>query len=109
MYKRMLCSLLFVVGAYASPAFAYTTYSGTLAWIGTDWSGAGYLLAINGVTNQCGNNQFSLNAGAAGYKDQVATLALAWGLQEPVSVVTDASNSCPNSRANIISVQIPTQ
>jgi hypothetical protein len=64
---------------------------------------------MNGVSNLCGNNQFSLNAGAAGYKDQVATLMVAWTLQQQVSVVTDASNSCPNSRANIISVVIPSQ
>jgi hypothetical protein len=33
---------------------------------------------------------------------------LAWSLGENVTVVTDATDSCPNNRANIVSVQIPT-
>jgi len=107
MRKALYVVLAFALSAVALPSFAYTNYTGQLAWLGTDWAGNGYRFALTGVTNQCAWGQFSLGAGAAGYKDQVATLMLAWSLGEAVTVTTDATDSCANNRANIISVQIP--
>jgi hypothetical protein len=105
--KVLTVALLMLVSVCAPAAFAYTGYSGTLSFIGTDWNGAGYIFGLGGVAGQCSFGQFSLSANAPGYKDQVATLMLAWTMGESVAIVTDATDSCPNNRANIISVQIP--
>ena len=106
--KRACLAIALLLLGSATPVFAYTGYTGPISFLGTDWAGAGYIFALGGTTNPCPDNQFSMNAGAPGYKDQIATLMLAWALGEPVAVVTDPTDSCPNGRANIISVQIPT-
>jgi len=82
-----------------------TNYIGTLAYIGTDWYGTGYIFQIHGLTLQCGGSEFSINSSAAGYKEQVATLMLAWTMGQSLEVTGDATDSCANGRANIIGVR----
>lgn len=100
--KKFFFSAFAVLAAAASqPSFAVAGYTGYLSFIGTDWDGAGYIFALSNTSGPCGG-QFSMNAGAAGYKDQVATLMLLWSLGQQASVVTDGT--CPNGRANVIGV-----
>lgn len=99
----MLCAIL--PSAIVS-AGSYTSFTGTLSFIGTDFNGAGYIFGINGVTGPCPFGQFSMAASAPGYKDQVATLMLAWGLGQAVTVSEDSTDSCINNRANIVGVQL---
>lgn len=103
--KIVLATLVLFIPPGASAA-ANTQFTGALNFIGTDFNGAGYIFAINGATSQCASGQFSINSSAPGYKDQVATLMLAWSLGQSVTVTDDNSDSCPNNRANIIGVQI---
>jgi hypothetical protein len=99
----MLCAILPSAIALAG---SYTSFTGTLSFIGTDFNGAGCIFGINGVTGPCPFGQFSMAATAPGYKDQVATLMLAWSSGQTVSVTEDSTDSCINNRANIVGVQI---
>jgi hypothetical protein len=94
---------------FLSPAVlagSYTSLTGKLSFIATDWLGAGFYFGINGVPGPCPFGQFSMNASAPGYKDQVAALMLAWSLGQTVTVTEDSTDSCPNNRANIIGIQL---
>lgn len=105
--KFLRAALVLLVAVNSQNVFAgNTTYSGSLlAFIGTDWNGAGYIFAFNhGPASQCASGQFSISASAPGYKDQVAALMRAWILCEPIIVTEDSTDSCPNGRANVIAV-----
>jgi hypothetical protein len=107
--KSLRLGLLVLCAVLLSPAVfagSFTPFSGKLSFIATDWLGAGFIFGITGVPGPCAFGQFSMNASAPGYKDQVAVLLLAWSTGQTVTVVQDSTDSCPNSRANIIAVQI---
>jgi hypothetical protein len=92
--------------ASATTIASNTNYIGTLSYIGTDWYGTGYIFQIHGVTTPCGGSEFSINSSAAGYKEQVATLMLAWSMGgQSLEVTGDATDSCSNGRANIIGIR----
>jgi hypothetical protein len=87
-------------------AGSYTSVSGQLSFIATDWNGIGFYFGINGIPGPCPFGQFSMNASAPGYKDQVAALMLAWSMGQTVTVTEDSTDSCANNRANIVGVTI---
>jgi len=89
---------------FSQSLFALTYPSGTLNYIGTDFSGTGYIFQIAQSPSLCSSGQFSMTATAPGYKDQVATLMLAYAMGSTVTVVADGT--CSNNRANVISVEI---
>lgn len=99
----ILCAILLSPAALAG---SYTSYSGKLSFIATDWDGAGFYFGITGVPGPCPFGQFSMSASAPGYKDQVAALMLAWSLGQTVTVTEDSTDSCANNRANIVGVQV---
>jgi hypothetical protein len=99
----VLCALLTSPVVFAG---SYTSYSGKLSMIAADFSGAGFYFARTGVPGPCPFGQFSMAASAPGYKDQVATLMLAWSLGQTVTVSEDSTDSCINNRANIVGIQV---
>ena len=99
----MLCAILLSTTVFAD---SYTSFTGKLSFIATDWNGAGFYFGISGVTGPCPFGQFAMAASAPGYKDQVAALMLAWSLGQTVTVTEDSTDSCPNNRANIVGVLI---
>ena len=103
--KFLRVALALLVAVNSQNVFAgNTTYGGSLAFIGTDWNGAGYIFSYLNSPSQCASGQFSISASAPGYKDQVAVIMRAWILCEGILVTEDSTDSCPNGRANVISV-----
>lgn len=107
---RSIAPAIIAFAALSSNATAgNVVYTGSLKSLGTDWYGVGYVFSMNAVTSLCSTGEFFLSSSAPGYKEQVATLLVAWGQGQNVTVTTDASNSCPNNRANIVGVLVPSR
>jgi hypothetical protein len=98
-----LCAILLSAAVFAG---GYTSFSGKLSFIATDWDGIGFYFGITGVPGPCPFGQFSMAANSPDYKDQVAAIMLAWSAGQTVTVVQDSTDSCLNNRANIVGVQI---
>jgi hypothetical protein len=101
---------LFALGAILlSPAVlagSYTSFTGQLSFIATDWNGTGFYFGLSGIPGPCPFGQFSMAASANGYKDQVAAIMLAWSMGQTVTVTEDSTDSCANNRTNIVGVMI---
>jgi hypothetical protein len=107
--KSLHLGLMVFFAILLSPAVlagSYTSFSGKLSFIATDWNGIGFYFGIDGVSGPCPFAQFSMSASAPGYKDQVAAIMLAWSAGQTVTVTQDSTDSCINNRANIVGVQI---